>query len=270
MPEQPDYVRFVEDAKGASLQTAITSFTNAAGVTVNLVGAVHIADKSYYDDLNERFKHYDSVLYELVGGPMPKKGDIADRPRDPKLMWLSELHKKLQATLELHSQLADVNYQAANFVHADMTVEQFESAKEKRNESFLSLMVKAYFVQSELAGSADAPGSPGLVKLLEILCRKDGAVEMKRVIGREFDSMETLMAGLEAGDGTVIVTERNKVAFKKMEEEIKLGHKHLAIFYGAAHLPKMEESLIQLGFKKGRTEWLRAWTLPPESKPVAP
>ncbi len=265
---KPDYVRFVENDKGASLETAITSFINEAGVVVDLVGAVHIADQSYYEALNARFKHYDSVLYELVGGPMPKRGDIANRPRDPKLMWLSELHKKLQGSLELKSQLAEIDYQALNFVHADMTVEEFEAAKEKKSESFLSLMVKAFVVQSELADAGDAPTGPGIVKLLEILCRTDGAMEMKRVIGREFDSMETLMAGMEADGGTVIVTERNKVAFKRMDQEINLKHKHLAIFYGAAHLPKMEETLISKGFKKDKTEWLKAWTLPPEKKDV--
>ena len=263
-----DYVRFVENDKGASLETAVTSFSNEAGVVVDLVGAVHIADQSYYDALNARFKHYDSVLYELVGGPMPKKGDIANRPRDPKLMWLSELHKRLQGSLELKSQLAEIDYQVPNFVHADMTVEEFEAAKEKKSESFLSLMVKAFVVQSELADAGAAPSGPGIVKLLEILCRSDGAMEMKRVIGREFDSMETLMAGMEADGGTVIVTERNKVAFRRMDQEINLKRKRLAIFYGAAHLPKMEETLISKGFKKGQTEWLKAWTLPPEKKEI--
>jgi hypothetical protein len=264
--DEPDYVRFVEDDKGASLETAITQFKNAAGATVDLVGAVHIADKSYYETLNERFKTYDAVLYELVGGPMPKQGDIENRARDPKLMWLGELHVRMQKSLELSSQLKEIDYQAANFVHADMTVEQFEASKEKKNESFLSLMVKAFAVQSDLTENGKAPKSPGIVKLLEILCRQDSATELKRYIGREFDSMETLMAGLESGDGTVIVTERNKIALGVMDQQLKLGKKHLAIFYGAAHLPKMEEQLAKHGFQRVKNEWLKAWVIPPESK----
>lgn len=268
--DEPDYVRFVENDKGASLETAVTSFTNKAGATVDLVGAVHIADKSYYIDLNERFKSYDAVLYELVGGPMPKEGDIENRARDPKLMWIGELHKRLQTTLELASQLKEVHYQVPNFVHADMTVEQFQAAKEEKNESFLSLMAKAFIVQSDLLDKGQARQSPNLIKLLEILCRKDSATELKRMVGREFDSMETLMAGLESGEGTVIVTERNKIAFGVLDQQLKAGKGRLALFYGAAHLPSMEKMLIERGFKKTKSEWLKAWTLPPEPKAAAP
>jgi hypothetical protein len=262
---EPNYVRFVEDSSGASLQTAVSRFQNAQGVHVDLVGAVHIADKPYFQDLNERFKHFDAVLYELVGGPMPAQGDLKDRPRDPKLAWIGELHSRMQKTLVLESQLEQINYHASNFVHADMTVEEFEAAKEKKNESFLGLMFKAFVVQSELAEQGQASTGPGLVKLLEILYRQDSSTELKRLIGREFDSMETLMAGMESGEGTVIVTERNRIALKVMNAQIAKGRKNLAIFYGAAHLPSMEKTLKEHGFKLIKTEWLKAWSLPPET-----
>ena len=35
-------------------------------VEVDLIGAVHIGDIAYYQQLNERFKQYDALLYELV------------------------------------------------------------------------------------------------------------------------------------------------------------------------------------------------------------
>lgn len=266
---EPDYVRFVEDKQGAALETAVGHFRNQAGVEVDLVGAVHIADLAYFEDLNQRFKKYDAVLYELVGGPMPKEGSIEDRPRSGNLAWVGELHARMKQVLALESQLSRINYQAPNFVHADMTVEQFEEAKEKKNESFLGLMFKAFTVQSELAGNQGYTG-PGLVKLMEILLRQDGATELKRLIGREFDSMETLMAGMEAGEGTVIVSERNRIALKVMDEQIKKGSKRLAIFYGAAHLPSMEKTLKERGFQLVKSEWLKAWSLPPAPPVPAP
>jgi len=63
-------------------------------------------------------------------------------------------------------------------------------------------------VQSQLDNSS----GPGLVKLLEILVRPQSADDLKQMIGREFDSVENLIAGLEAGEGTVIITERNRIA----------------------------------------------------------
>ena len=264
--QEPDYLRYAQDKDGSSsLQTSVTTFVNAAGTTVDLVGAVHIADKAYFTDLNQRFKGYDAVLYELVGGPMPQEGKLSERPQDPKLAWIASMHQRLQQSLALSSQLHEIDYRAANFVHADMTIEQFHAAREQKSESFLGLLFKAMDVQSQL----DSAGGPGLVKLLEILVREDSADDLKRLIGREFDSMENLIAGLEAGEGTVIITERNRIALEKLQAEIKRGKKRLAIFYGAAHLPVMEKELLKLGFTKTKTEWMKAWAIPAQPATIS-
>ena len=261
-----DFMRFVEDAKGASLDTAIVRLKSKAGVTVDLVGAVHVADKRYYDELNQRFTQYDAVLYELVGGPMPKGGSEGTRTADPRLAWLGTLQKTMRDTLKLTGQLQGVNYQARNFVHADMDADQFNDAKAEKNETFLGLLAKAWKIQSELEGAGAESSQPGLIKLMEILCRKDSADELKRLIGREFDAMEPLINGLEAQGGTVIVGERNKVALAVMDKEIAHGKRKLAIFYGAAHLPDMQKKLLARGFVlEPPSQWLKAWSLPPES-----
>lgn len=273
--EPTEFIRFVEDATGARLQTGIATYRNKAGVTVDLIGAIHVADKAYYEKLNERFKGYDALLYEMVGGPIEKR---EKRKNDPatstvekaeeqaetaaaqKLSWLHSLYDRMQSSLELESQMAIVDYHLPNFVHADMTVVQFTGLQKERSESFLSLWWKA--VQSQV----DQPqtSQPGLIKILEILCRKDSATELKRLVGRSFDEMESIMTGMETGDGTVIVTERNKVALAVLEKQIAAGKKQLGIFYGAAHLPDMEKRLLEMGFILQKSEWFTAWDLPPE------
>lgn len=70
----PDYVRTQTDEAGvASLQVAIRSFTitDAGGRerTVHLVGAIHIGDKAYYDQLQGFLDQQDLVLYEGVKPP---------------------------------------------------------------------------------------------------------------------------------------------------------------------------------------------------------
>lgn len=267
MAEEPakSFLRFVEDAKGASLQTAITRYQNKSGVVVDLVGAIHVADKGYYADLNRRFATYDAVLYELVGGPMPK-GDareLVKREVDPRMAWLGKMQVTMKNALKLTGQLEGVDYQAKNFVHADMSTDEFYEAKEQKNETFLGLLVKAWKVQSGLEEDGKGPSQPGLVKLMEILCRKDSSDELKRLIGREFDSMEALITGLEADGGTVIVGERNRVALEALDREVARGKRRIAIFYGAAHLPDMQKKLEAKGYIRGKTEWLKAWDLPP-------
>ena len=45
-------MRFVPDPQGGGvLQTASVSYRNADGVTVALVGAVHVGEKRYYEEL---------------------------------------------------------------------------------------------------------------------------------------------------------------------------------------------------------------------------
>src|SRR5438067_12196689 len=74
------FLRFVEDGRaGGRLETAVVTYRNEAGVTVRLVGAVHIGEKSYYEGLNDTFRGDDAVLYELV---KPKDAGIP-KPDQP-------------------------------------------------------------------------------------------------------------------------------------------------------------------------------------------
>ena len=42
-----------------------------------------------------------------------------------------------------------------------------------------------------------------------------------------------------------------------------LPKKNLAIFYGAAHLPDLEERMVEkMGFERKATRWVTAWKLP--------
>lgn len=45
----PDFIRFVENERTGELQTAISTYRSSRGVTVALIGAVHVADKVYYE-----------------------------------------------------------------------------------------------------------------------------------------------------------------------------------------------------------------------------
>lgn len=268
-PKPPtDFVQFIEDAKGASLQTAIGSYVSPKGVQVDLVGAIHIADKSYYDALNKRFKSYDAVLYELVGRPVKERLTLQAGDGSGRLRWLGQLQETMRSSLALESQLRAIDYQAANFVHADMSLEGFFESQEEKKETFIGLWWKAMKAQ-EAAAAGNTRPQPGLGKILELLCQKDSATELKRLIGHEFDTVEQIVAGIESDGGSAIIGERNKHALEILDREIKAGKKHLAIFYGAAHLPNMEERLLKQGYKLKKVEWLSAWTLPPAPPPPA-
>ena len=70
-----------DDDEPKTLQTSIVRYAPASGegeLVVDLIGVVHIGDKSYYDELNKRFEDYDVVLYEPVA---PKDEAIPRRDR---------------------------------------------------------------------------------------------------------------------------------------------------------------------------------------------
>lgn len=262
-----DFIRFVEAASGAKLQTAVTRFEGRSGEVVDLIGAVHIADAKYYRDLNQRFRGYEGVLYELVGGAF-QPGRDQKRGGDPsKMQWIGVLQESMKNTLQLTGQLEGIDYTVPQMIHADMGISEFFGTQASKGESFLGLWAKAWRAQMNVLEEGGKSEQPGLAKILEILCRKDSAVELKRILAREFDQVERLMEGIETEGGTVIIGERNRVALEVLDAELKKGKKKIGIFYGAAHMPDMSIKLQALQFTKKTTEWLTAWDLPSPPKP---
>ncbi|OYW75117.1 MAG: hypothetical protein B7Z37_14975 [Verrucomicrobia bacterium 12-59-8] len=261
--EPTNFIRFVEEELSDSLQTAVVSYESPQKVKVDLVGAIHIADKAYFDALNVRFKGYEAVLYELVGPSFEERKKTEIKAEEQKLQWVGQLQTMMRDVLKLHGQLEGIDYTAKNFVHADMDMSQFTQTQTQKQESFFSLYLKASQAQKDVNEKRGVNSdAAGIVMLLKILTMKDSSTELKRMIAQEFDSVEDIMAGIETGGGTVLVGERNKVALQVMDKEIAAGKKSIAIFYGAAHLGDMEERLLKKGFKRTQVEWLKAWDLP--------
>jgi hypothetical protein len=263
--EAPQFIR-VEDGEAATqLQTALVRYRKGEA-TVDLVGAVHIADKKYYDDLNTRFTGYDAVLFEGIGSPPPPPAADAVVPEPPpeeaapavakKPGKLDGLHGAYQAGadwLGLSYQMKEIDYRKANFVHADLSAEEFAALQAERKESLLGFVVKAGLQQQ-----AKPAKEPSTLKLLTSLVRRD-----KNGLKREL--VHTLGAGDDqiaaiAGD-SVIITDRNVKCLEVLDREVQAGKKKLGIFYGAAHFPDMEKRLLEAGWEKTGSEWLTAWEI---------
>jgi hypothetical protein len=281
------FLRFVDNGPDHQLQTSIVHFENAAGQKVDLIGAVHIADHPYYEILNERFKAYDALLYEMVkpkgmagiGKPATTSpaAHAAKHKSEGGGSWISMLQRFMKNQLELDFQLDAVDYNAANFVHADMDAETFLDRQAARGESMLTLMLDQMLRELNKPANA-AGGSPagdmGMMDLIEALQSPDRARQLKLVLGRQFENMET---SLDSMEGSVLLDERNTEAMKILKENLDAGKKNLGVFYGAAHLKGMEKIMTDtMGFKQvGPPEWLVAWDLAdkearPAAKPIEP
>ena len=258
--EAQPYLRFEEKAKGAALEVGVIRLQHKeTGALVDLMGAVHIGDAAYYQQLNKEFKAYEAVLYEMV---KPAKLDPAQfQNRPPSSVGMMQTF--MQKQLDLAYQLDEVDYTAKNLVHADMTVKQFRKRQEARGESMFKLMFK--LMKEDMARRANNKKGADIssAELLRALLNPNRSVELKYLLARQFNEMERLTAGLNDEKGSVILIDRNKVALKVLAHELAAGKKKLAIFYGAAHLPDLEERMVEkMGFERKATRWVTAWKLP--------
>src|SRR5258706_1699231 len=254
------FLRFAEDGKsGGRLETAIVTYRNDAGATVRLVAAVHIGEKSYYEGLNDTFRSDDAVLYEMV----KPKGAGAPKPNAPSQSGIGQFQHFLKDSLNLDFQLDDVDYARPNFVHADLDAETFTKMQDERGESMFTLMLRQMMDQMSKGNSPEGIDTSNVVdELITSICRPDSERQLKLLLARHMGDMEKAAAGLGGPDGSVILTERNKAALKVLSSSLSDGKKKISIFYGAAHMPSMSETLIkELGFKPVSIEWRMAWDL---------
>lgn len=256
-----DFLRFVEQgAGGARLETADVAYRNSAGVTVHLVSAVHIGERDYFEGLNQSFRLRDAVLYEMVkpkDAPAPVAGERSDST-------VSQIQQMLKQQLNLSFQLDVIDYTRPNFVHADLDAETFQKLQDERGESMPMLMVRQMLqqlMQPPGAGQNDQAMGPQLEDLIRAFTRPDGERQVKLLLARNLAQMEEGGMGLDAMEGTVILTERNRAAMKTLEQTLKDGKRDIAVFYGAAHMPDLSKRLEELGFAQIATDWRRAWDL---------
>ena len=256
--EKVEFLRFVDDHKGGGkLETAIATYRNDKGVTVHLVGAIHIADKPYYQGLNKTFKSYDAVLYEMV---KPKDSAPPQPGEERSSSIISMIQRFMKDTLDLKFQLDEIDYTAPNFVHADLDAETFAKMEEERGESIWSLMLQQML--KSLANPPDNQQEIGLTDLLAALGSPDRSRQLKLIFARQFGDIEEQMS---AFGGTVLITERNKACFKVLDQQIADGKTNLGIFYGAGHMGDMQKRLVDRGFHRTAIEWRLGWDLSPDA-----
>lgn len=255
-----DFVRFVAVGDGGHLDTAITTYRKG-DATLTLFGAVHIADQACYATLNDRFTLCDALLYELVAEADTRPTKDRDEGMNP----LALLQRGMKNVLELTFQLDEIDYQAANFVHADMTPAEFAASMDARGESMLSIMLDMMLAgmeqQAAAAARAEDDGSdkPGASSfdLIKAFRSGEGRHSIRMMAATQLEQVEMMTAG---GGGSTLLEGRNEKCLEVLARELGKGRKKLGIYYGAAHLPHMEKRLVEdLGWQKVGHEWLVAW-----------
>ena len=274
--ELPDYVRYREDAKSSRLEVAIKTFTMPSGQKVDLIGVVHIADETYYQELNSRFAAYDSVLFEMVGDPkkLMESGPLTAEQRAHQTAnnTLGDIQLAAAKYLNLTFQLGAIDYTGKNMVHADASWEEFERMQRERGETTATLFARALQAQMNGGVSPAALDELDTFGLIRILMSPDSAAEFKKALAKTLGQMESMTAAMEGSNPSAVLGGRNDLVVEKVKSALASEkHRRVAVFYGCAHMPGIESALIkEIKAKASGEEWLAAWTMPKRLAVVGP
>ena len=244
-----------------ALECAVAKYKIAsgpyAGAVVDLIGAVHVGEKSYYQRLNSMFKSYEAILYELVA-------EATDKPQKSERRRggnpISSIQTGMKDALKLSFQLEEIDYRAKNFVHADMNPSEFSDDMAKRNDGIISMAARLMGAGFALQGSKKS--NDAQAEMTAAMLSRD-PLRMRRAMANQFESLDNQMVGIADKDGkSTLLTERNAKAFSVLEEQLKAGKRKLGVFYGAGHFPDMHDRLIKdFGAELIETDWVEAWNL---------
>lgn len=252
-----EFIRLAEHEQGKprALQVALARYADGQGRQLDLVSAVHVADRDYFVDLQQRFGGYDIVLYELVGSP---DGE-GERPSGTGMGLVSLLQGGMKDALGLAFQLDEIDYERANFVHADMTSAEFADSMKEREETWLGTFMQLWAASAVMQSRSSKPPEAALLK---VLLADDRQAAFKRVMAESLVEQQQVLEVLAGEEGSVLITERNRKALSVLERELDDGARSVALFYGAGHMPDFHRRLTgEYGFELEQFEWLDAWEL---------
>ena len=259
-----EFLRFLEgDGEYAGeLQTSVTTYHNDRGVEVDLVAAVHIADQSYYDGLNDYFSTRDAVLYELVADENVRPNGQGDGRGSG---FIGFLQTSLTRVLGLSYQLDVINYARPHFFHADLEPQELDAVMEAKGEtlfsSILSLVLTEIEHQERLLAAGDEPpmNNMTLSDIMRLFSLPNRQQAFKYLLGQNLAMADSSMASI-TGRGITILDDRNDAALEVLQRGLENPTiNYYSIFFGAAHMPGIEQGLEQLGFSKTSQSWLTAW-----------
>jgi len=281
-PAQGEHLRYAPAGKQAGgLDIAVTSYVHPESrIRVALFGVVHVADAPYYERVKHELSEYDVVLYEGVK-PEALTAEEWQASFNKGDGEVASLQRKLAKWFGFRYQLDALDYTAENFVHADMTEQEFLDG----GGGVLIPGRDAGKTAGSTAEDPEAPAGPdygmgqrrlttavnstlGVVEEFgeELLGKPSVVRSMARRMFAETMGTADIGSALDMFPGLteLILTKRNEVVLERLKATLAEAPRTVAIFYGAAHMPDLEKRLVDsLGFERADAHWLRAWALRP-------
>ncbi len=263
------FIRFAEAPQDwhGSLQTSVSRYRSDYGVEFDLVAAVHVADKRYYDKLNAYFAARDLVLQELV-----TDGNSPDSTRGMSESGLSAvgwLQVTAASLLGLRLQLDEIAYGASNLRHADLSVSELQAIMAAQQENLFTLFVA--MASAQLASEQQARIRENLpassfttMALLSALRSEDRSQAVKYLPGKEQGRSGSIAIDPAMESQLTHLDDRNEAALSALRDVLEQGQARTnSLFCGAAHVVGLERVVTgELGFELEERLWLAVWEIP--------
>lgn len=274
---QESYIQELRGVGGNpdALQTAIRRFdpVKGQGPSIYLVAAVHIGEKSYYEQLQRFLDKQDVVLYEGVRRSRTATTVKAAHSHAASVAKPSVgIQKKMADALNLQFQLEGIHYDRPQFYNSDMDWDSLTALAKKAGagtEKKLADLEKSvsgspniglsgWLLNYMLTQAASRPVLSNILRHAFITALSDPKITEKSSTP---DSVKL---------ASIIVVERNKVVIADLQALLKtskskrrsLKQMHsIAVFYGAEHMKNMGQHLISdLGYRATNTRWVTVAT----------
>ncbi len=256
-----DVARYVRLADKSVVQVPCYRLKDASGRHIELTGVVHVADRAYYEALDQHLKTFDAVLFELVGD----EADVeAARKKQPSPRGASPMAKiynfMAHEVLGMVTQGEVIDYGNPNFIHADLSETEVNELLKPHNKTIDELLTGRMRGMEMGLDQMEAT-----LPMMKAMLPKNDPHAVKRMIAPTMTQLEG-GCGMDCGEGSlfheIVLVKRNARALEVLERELAAGKKNISIFYGSAHMPDFKKSLLGKGWQEDGIEWRDAWTIP--------
>lgn len=234
-------------------------------VSVDLIGAIHLGEKAYYDRLNAEFQEYETVVFELVAdeGFDVKDLEAAKEAKNSgeasPLDAISFLQQSLSDALGLVYQTDGIDYSAPNLKRGDADAGDFLAQLTSGGD------IPRFFADSSLQSLLSSDGGRFEGWALAYFLAKDKRLTLRRLFADELARTELAPSSndAQAERETALIHYRNKIAIEVAKRELEAGKTKIAVFYGAAHLDDLARRVEQTLENPRRLEprWIAAWSM---------
>ncbi len=232
-------------------------------VSVDLIGAIHLGEATYYERLNAEFKEYETVVFELVADKGFDAKDIAaakkaesEGPASP-LDVIPLFQQSLADALGFVNQTDGIDYAAPNLKRGDADADDFLVRLTTGGD------IPRFFADSTLRSFFTSENGRFEGWALAYFLAKDKRQTLRRLFADELARTE-LDVDPNARE-TALIHFRNEIAIEVAKKELEAGKTKIAVFYGAAHLDdlarRVEKTLIDP--RRLEPRWITAWSMEP-------